>query len=101
MRRQWHPRRLADSIDEAGLPTVHRFGPYRFYFYADENRETREPPHVHIKSADGAATFWPSPVSFRDAQRYNPREIERIRRIVVTNRELLLRRWHEFFDHLA
>jgi hypothetical protein len=83
------------------MPVVHRFGPYRFYFYADENRGTREPPHVHVRSGNGAAAFWLSPVSLRDAQAYNPTEIHRIRRILTANRELLLRRWHEFFDHLA
>jgi uncharacterized protein YcbX len=85
----------------AAVPTIHRLGPYRFFFYSDENRETREPPHVHVRSSDGIATFWLSPVSLRDAQAYTPREIERIRRIVIGSREMMLRRWHEFFDHLA
>jgi hypothetical protein len=59
------------------VPTVHRFGPW---------------------SANGVAAFWLNPVSLRDFQRYTPREIGRIRRIVVANRELLLRHWHDFFD---
>ena len=40
----------ADTIGEACVPTVHRFGPYRFFFYSDENRRTFEPPHVHVWS---------------------------------------------------
>ena len=83
------------------MPTIHRFGPYRFYFFADENRHTFEPPHIHVKSGDGEAVFWLSPVSLREARGYNPREIERIRRIVVASRLMLLRRWHEFFDHIS
>lgn len=67
------------------MPTVHRLGPYRFFFYSDENRET----------------FWLSPVSLRDAQGYTPREIERIRRIAIGSRDMMLRRWHEYFDHLG
>jgi hypothetical protein len=76
-------------------------GPYRFFFYADENRDTDEPPHVHVWSNGRTAAFWLSPVSLRDAGAYTPREIERIRRIVTGSREMLLRSWHEFFDHLG
>jgi hypothetical protein len=78
--------------------TVHRFGPYRFYFWSHENRATREPPHIHIVSADGEASFWLSPVSLREAWGYTPREVERIRRIVTTHRAQLLRQWNDFFD---
>jgi len=34
-----------------------------------------------------------------EAWGYTPREIERIRRIVIVNRDHLLRQWHEFFGH--
>ena len=80
------------------MPTVHRFGPYRFYFFSEENSASHEPPHIHVRSGNGVASFWLSPVSVRDFEGYNRREVERLRRIVVANRELLLRRWHEFFD---
>ena len=80
------------------MPTVHRFGPYRFFFYANENRASHEARHIHVASADGQASFWLEPVSVRATFAYTPREVERIRRIVVSNRELLLRRWNEFFD---
>ena len=63
-------------------------------------RETFEPPHVHVWSGNGSAVFWLSPVGLRDAHGYNPHEVERIRRIVVGSREVMLRRWHEFFDRV-
>jgi len=84
-------------IREVGVPTIHRFGPYRFHFWSNENRPTREPPHVHVDSAGKSAIFWLSPVSLRDAWGYTPRETERIRRIVIAHRSEMLRRWHEFF----
>ena len=84
-------------LREVGVPIVHRFGPYRFRFFANENRATNEPPHIHVVSADGHATFWLSPVSLRDSWGYTPREIERIRRIVTTHRTELLRTWDDFF----
>ena len=80
------------------MPTVHRLGPYRFYFFSEENDASHEPPHIHVRSGGGVASFWLSPVRTRDFQGYNPVEVERIRRIVEANRDLLLRRWHEFFD---
>jgi hypothetical protein len=41
---------------------------------------------------------WVTPVSLRSVCGYTPREVERVRRIVLANRHLLLGRWHEFFD---
>lgn len=80
------------------MPTIYRIGPYRFYFFSEENAASHEPPHVHVRSGDGVASFWLSPVRVREFQGYTPREVERIRRIVAANRDFLLRRWHEFFE---
>ena len=80
------------------MPVVHRFGPYTFYFYANENQASHEAPHIHVRSGDGRCSFWLRPVSLRRSWAYTPREIERVRRIVAANREELLRRWDEFFD---
>jgi hypothetical protein len=86
------------TFGEVGVPTVHRFGPYRFFFWSHENRSTGEPPHIHVASADGLALFWLSPVAYRDSWGYTPREIDQIRRLVIAHREELLRRWHDYFD---
>lgn len=83
------------------MPVVHRFGPYTFYFFSNENRASGEAPHIHVRSGEARASFWLQPVSVRRAWDYTPREILRIRRIVEAHRELLLRRWHEFFDEGA
>jgi hypothetical protein len=88
----------ADRIGEVCVPTVHRFGPYRFFFYSRENQASFEAPHIHIASGDGRAVFWLEPVSLRMNWGYTPREVERLRRIVIANRELLLRSWDEFFN---
>ena len=83
---------------EVDVPTVHRFGPYRFFFWSHENRATREPPHIHVTSGHGLALFWLSPVESRESWGYTPREITRIRRLVTAHREELLRRWNEHFN---
>ena len=80
------------------MPTVHRFGPYRFYFYSEENRASFEAPHIHVASSEGRAVFWLEPVSLRVNRGYTPREVEQVRKIVIANRESLLRAWHEFFE---
>ncbi len=85
------------SLDEVGVPTVHRFGPYRFHFFSHENQATREPPHIHVTSGDKTASFWLSPVSLRDSWGYTGREVARIGRIVAARQDEILRRWHEFF----
>jgi hypothetical protein len=79
-------------------PFVHRFGPYRFYFWSNENRATGEPPHIHVTSPGGEAVFWLTPVPLRERWGYTDREVARIRRIVVAHQEELLRHWREFFD---
>jgi hypothetical protein len=66
---------------------------------ANENRDAGEPPHVHVRSNGDSAVFWLTPVSLRESSGYTPREIERIRRIVVASRSQILRQWDEFFDH--
>jgi hypothetical protein len=75
-------------------PTVHREGPYRFFFYsADRN----EPPHVHVERDNNRAKFWLGPVKLaRNAGFPNP-ELRDIERLIIDSRELLLRMWDEYF----
>ncbi|MFI5042470.1 MAG: DUF4160 domain-containing protein [Acidimicrobiales bacterium] len=79
------------------MPVIFRFGPYRFWFWANENVDVGEPPHVHVRSADGWAVFWLDPVRLRTARGYTAGDIDRIRRIVVARRNEFRRRWFEFF----
>lgn len=79
------------------MPTVLRNGPYRFFFWAHENRETSEPPHIHVVAGERHAVFWLSPVQLRSSWGYTAGEIARIRRIVSANRTELLRHWDDFF----
>ena len=78
------------------VPTVMRAGPYRFFIWS---HEPPEPAHIHVESGDGHAKFWLDPVSLAEAEGYNPREVARIRRIVVANRSELRERWRDIFGH--
>lgn len=75
------------------MPVVHRFGPYRCYFYSHEYRDSFEAPHIHVGSSSGTAAFWLEPVSLRNSRGNTPREIHQIRQLVKMHGELLLRHW--------
>jgi hypothetical protein len=78
------------------MAVVHRFRPHVFRIHSNENGPAHELPHIHVESAGRSAVFWLAPVCLRDAWGCTPREIERIRRIVVANRGQPLRRWNDF-----
>lgn len=50
-----------------------------------------EPRHVHVEGNDGLAKFWLRPVSLAENVGYSPREIHRIRKVVESERLLLIR----------
>ena len=77
------------------MPTVLRFGPYRFFFYPSDRDE---PPHVHVERGDDFAKFWLDPVRLHDSGGFRPTELRRIQGLVERNREHLLRSWNEYFN---
>ena len=76
------------------MPTVLRTGPYRFFFFSNEGTE---PPHIHVESGGRYAKLWLEGVEVAEAINYSAAEIRRIRLIVIQNRHLFMRRWHEHF----
>ena len=78
------------------MPVVLRVGPYRFYFFSNENQDTAEAPHVHVDSGNGYAEFWLLPVRLRYVAGYNRPEVRRIERILVEHEQLIVGKWHEF-----
>lgn len=82
----------ADCITKR--PTVLRIGPYRFFFYSNENNE---PPHIHVRRDDVECKFWLEPI--RLAQNYGlpGHELRLIERYIYQNQEVLLSAFHEYF----
>jgi hypothetical protein len=78
------------------MPIVLRIGPYSFGFFAsDEN----EPPHVHVRRERQKAKVWLEPgVEVSSSRGFAPHELNDVVRMVSENRELLLERWHDFFN---
>ena len=76
------------------MPVILRVGGYRFFFFS---LESREPPHIHVAQAGRYAKFWLEPITLADVRGFRSHELTGIRQIVVKNRRLFLRRWHEYF----
>jgi hypothetical protein len=77
------------------VPTVLRAGPYRFHFYANEGLE---PAHIHIRSGNGTAKFWLSPVALAEWRGYDHHELNALRGLVLEHQEDLLNAWITFFS---
>lgn len=76
-------------------PTIHREGPYRFSFFANEGDE---PPHIHVSRERSQAKFWLNPsVSLASAVGFSPVELRRVQTICVQQRQKFLEAWNEFF----
>ena len=77
------------------MPTVAKIGPYRFFFYSNENDE---PPHVHVKQGSSLAKFWLSPVELASSNRFAAHELREIERIVREWRTRFVEAWDDYFD---
>ena len=77
------------------MPTVHRSGPYRFYFYS---HEPNEPSHIHVDRDDVSAKFWLEPVQLAGDFGFRSHELREIQWMVTENRAMFLEAWNEFFS---
>lgn len=76
------------------MPTVLRIGAYRFFFYSNENDE---PAHIHIERDDKEAKFWLKSVTLANSYGFNAPELNRIKHLVIENRNEFLETWNEYF----
>lgn len=74
------------------MPTVLRVGPYRFHFYSDESRE---PPHIHVRSPDGECKFWLDRVRLAGNRGIPPQDLRQIERLVFRHQQSLVEAYHE------
>ena len=78
------------------MPTILRIGPYRFFFYSNENGE---PPHIHIQREGALAKFWLNPVSLASSTRFQPIELRELQKLVVENKAVFVEGWNEYFKN--
>lgn len=77
------------------MPTVFRTGPYRFFFYSNENSE---PAHIHIQRDNHLAKYWLKPVALASSFKFSSKELKRIEQLTNENSQLLLEAWNEHFS---
>ncbi|EIC21060.1 DUF4160 domain-containing protein [Thiorhodovibrio frisius] len=75
------------------MPTVLRFRGYRFHFYSDEGTE---PPHIHIRCAEGECKFWLDPIALANNRGIPPHQVRVIERLVFAHQDLLWEKFNEF-----
>jgi len=81
------------------MPTIFNIDGWKFYFHSSEG-SPREPIHVHVSHKDGKrdAKFWIEPrVELVYADNMRKSELNWIEDIVIENKELIRRRWNEYF----
>lgn len=74
-------------------PTVKRLGPYRFYFYSNENLE---PPHIHVQEGRKLAKFWLESCELSHSVNFSAHELNKIQALVKQYNGFFMEAWHEF-----
>lgn len=74
------------------MPTILRIGPYRFFFYSNEDGE---PIHVHVIREKTEAKFWIEPnVSVASNEGFAKHELKKIMDMVIENKEIIEDAWN-------
>ncbi|MBI5655497.1 MAG: DUF4160 domain-containing protein [Geobacter sp.] len=80
------------------MPIIFRYKGYRLFFFSNEGNPL-EPLHVHIRQGGALAKFWVVPdVAIAESYGMTSSELRELVEVVEQNRELIERKWHEYFD---
>jgi hypothetical protein len=75
------------------MPTIKGIpGAYRFFFYSFD---CNEPKHVHVRRERMTCKFWLETVVLGTNNGFSPRELNRIRRMILENLDRVLEAWDE------
>jgi Domain of unknown function (DUF4160) len=78
------------------VPTVLRIGPYRFFFYSNENGE---PAHIHVQRDRAVAKFWLNPVTYASSTGFSANELSKLLKIIIENQLAFEEAWNEYFSN--
>jgi hypothetical protein len=81
---------------ERTVPTILRIGPFRFFFYANENDE---PPHIHVQRDRALAKFWLQPVALVRSTGFAPHDLSKLAKLVEEQQPQLEEAWNAFFGN--
>jgi hypothetical protein len=83
-------------MGDSAVPTVPGMtGPYRFFFYSFD---CNEPRHVHVRRDKAVCKFWLDPVALGSNSGFKPKELNRIRQIILDNLDPIREAWDEHCD---
>lgn len=78
------------------MPTILQINGFRFFFFSADGSE---PIHVHVKKGNGDGKIWilpePNPAYLID---FTAQEEMQIMDIVSQNKELIIKKWNEYFS---
>lgn len=77
------------------MPTIHRTGPYRFFFFSNESTE---PPHVHVQRERKLAKFWLTPVRLAASSGFRGPELRTLTRLMQQHSDSFVEAWNEYFS---
>lgn len=78
------------------MPTVLRWGPYRFYFYS---HEPHEPPHIHVDRDELSAKFWLDPVALARNFGFTARELSTLQSVIREKQQQFMEAWDGYFGN--
>ena len=75
-------------------PTIHREGPFRFFFFSEEGSE---PADVHIQAGGSRAKVWLHDFTVAQSQGFADHELNQITRTVKERAAEFREAWNDFF----
>ena len=77
------------------MPTVFTKDGFRFFFYSNDHT----PIHVHVRKGEGEAVFEvEGDVALRESVGFKTRELTIAEKLAEEHKNLIIQKWHEFFD---
>jgi len=77
------------------MPTIFTKDGFRFFFYSNDHT----PIHIHVKRGDGEAVFEvEGEVVLRESVGMNTKELAKAEELAIEQKQLIIRKWHEYFD---
>ena len=76
------------------MPTLLRYGCYRFYFFS---HEPNEPPHIHVDKGNATIKVWLATLEVARNRGFRTHEIAGIIAIIGDHQRMFVEKWHEYF----
>jgi len=77
------------------MPTVFTKDGFRFFFYSNDHI----PIHVHVRRGSGEAVFEvEGDVILRESVGLKTKELLKAEDLAEQHKELIIQKWHEYFD---